>query len=158
MMKSSLRSNRRLIRFLSTITVGAAALLVGSSAMAQVPGTITHQGRLYDANDAPLDTTLALTFTIYDAANGGAVLWTETHDVTFENGYFSVQLGSDTAFDPAVFDGSTRHLGVTVGNDPEMTPRAPIGSVPYAMVAGDVNGDITPSSLSIDGVGEVTAG
>ena len=38
---------------------------------------------------------------------------------------------------------------MTIGNDPELSPRAPIQSVPYALFAGDVNGDIHPSTVSI---------
>jgi hypothetical protein len=94
-MNDSIFRFRRLGQVFVSIAAGGVALL-GSSAFAQVPGTITHQGRLYDSNDAPLDTQLTLTFTIYDAAAGGTELWTESHDVTFENGYFSVQLGART--------------------------------------------------------------
>lgn len=153
-MNESILRFRRLGQVFASLAAGGVALL-GSSALAQVPGTIAHQGRLYDSNDTPLDTVLTLTFTLYDADSGGNALWTESHDVTFENGYFSVQLGDDSAFDATIFDGSTRYLGVQVANDPEMTPRAPVGSVPYALVAGNVNGDITPNSLSIAGVGQV---
>src|SRR6185312_14706689 len=64
---------------------------------------------------------------------------------------FSAILGEATAIPPSIFDGSPRYLGVTVGNDSEMQPRQAIFSVPYAMIAGNVNGDITPTSVSING-------
>src|SRR5687767_11313339 len=110
-----------------------AALLTGNAAAA-VPGTITHQGRLFDAKGAPVSETLDVVFTIYDAAGGSTVLWTETHAVAFDGGYFSVELGAMTPFGPTVFDGKVRYLGITVGGDAEMTPRAPVRSVPYALV------------------------
>ena len=148
------RSGRRARRLLAA-SLGLGGTLLACAAWAEVPGTITHQGRLYDASDAPLDATLTMVFTVYDAPSGGNTLWTETHEVTFEAGYFSVALGSTMLFDATVFDGSTRYLGIAVGEDPEMTPRTAVGSVPYAMVAGNVSGDITPTSLSIVGVGPV---
>jgi hypothetical protein len=47
-----------------------------------------------------------------------------------------------------------RYLGVTVGSDPEMSPRAEVHSVPYAIhaaVADDAIGDINPSSVTVNG-------
>ncbi|MBI4702022.1 MAG: collagen-like protein [Deltaproteobacteria bacterium] len=55
----------------------------------------------------------------------------------------------------STFDGSTRYLGISVGDDPEMTPRAIVGSVPYALVATNAVGDITPKSVAIADYGEV---
>ena len=42
-------------------------------------------------------------------------------------------------------------LGITVNLDPELQPRHPLTSVPYAMVADNVLGHITPSSVSVGG-------
>src|SRR5262245_17962741 len=65
-----------------------------SSASAAVPGSITHQGRLFDTKGAPVTDTLDVVITIYDGPDAGAsALWTEVHSVTFENGYFSMALG-----------------------------------------------------------------
>jgi len=136
------------------------ALLVGSvlaasEAGAVVPPTITDQGRLFDADGAPVNDTLDVTFTIYDSAVGGNAVWTETHAITFDEGYYSVELGQTTPFDSTVIDGSTRYIGVQVAGDDEMSPRGVVGSVPYAMLANDVNGDINPSSVNIQGFGPV---
>ena len=76
-------------------------------------------------------------------------IWTETVDVPFDEGYFSLQLGAVTPFDATTFDGSTRYLGITIQGESEMSPRAEVASVPYAMFANDVNGDIHPNSVSI---------
>lgn len=131
--------------------LAAAALLAPASASADVPTTLTHQGRLYDAAGAPVDTTLSVVFAIYDQETGGAAAWTETHDVTFSDGYFSVELGSIDALDALVLDGSEKHLGIKIGADAEMSPRAAIRSVPYALFAGDVTGDIHPNSVTVNG-------
>ncbi|MBI4705087.1 MAG: hypothetical protein HY744_28605 [Deltaproteobacteria bacterium] len=136
--------------------LGAALLLLAQQASAAVPGTITHQGRLYDAKtNEPVEGEIGVSFAIYENQISPASIWIESHPVTFESGYFAVELGSKMKFPPGTFDGSTRYLGITIAGDSEMTPRAPIGSVPYALVAGDATGDITPSSVSIADYGEV---
>jgi hypothetical protein len=137
---------------------GAAALSLAGPASAGVPVTLTQQGRLFDASGAPLGKQVDIQFAIYDLPAASTPLWTETHAVTFEDGYFSVSLGENVPFDKSVFDGSTRYLGITVGNDGEMSPRSPVTSVPYALVAGDAVGDIHPTSVSISGFGPVIDG
>ena len=143
----------RVSRWFSASLV-AAAIALGATQAAAVPATITHQGRLFDTKGAPVNGALDVTFTLFDAAQGGAALWTETHSVAFDAGYFSIELGADKPFSN-VFDGSTLHLGIQIAGDAEMTPRARVGSVPYALVAGDVRGDINPNSVSIEGYGPV---
>jgi|GEM_PF-1150367 len=136
-------------------TIGAAVLGAACAlpmvAAAQVPTTMIHQGRLLDRAGAPVSGSQSVTYRLYDAATGGSAVWTEALTVTLDEGYFSTQLGATTPLTPAVFSGRTRYLGVTVGTDAEMTPREPIGSVPYALVAGNVVGDITPSSITVNG-------
>ena len=142
-------------KWLLGTTLAAATLLTAQSARADVPQVVTHQGRLFDAQGAPVSGPVDITFTIYDSEVDGVELWTETLTVDFDEGFFSVQLGELTVLDELVFDGSVRFLGITVAQDPEMTPRAAIASVPYAMFAGDVRGAIHPSSVDINGIGPV---
>ncbi len=152
----SMRSAKRWL--VGAVTTGA-LLLGASSAFADVPGLVTHQGRLFDAAGKPLTDTLSVTFTIYDGEAAGATeLWKETVSLTVEDGYFSVALGETTTLDTTVLDGSERWLGIKVGSDAEMTPRAGIRSVPYAIMAGDVTGVIHPKSVEISGIGEVIDG
>lgn len=149
----TLRASRR---FIAALKAALAASLLAAPLAAAVPTTITHQGRLFDPGGKPVTSTLAVVFTVYDGPGAGAnVLWTETHGIGFEEGYFSVELGADKPFEAGVFDGSVRYLGIQVGSDEEMTPRAAVRSVPYALLANDVNGDINPASVSIPGVGMV---
>ena len=120
---------------LPKISVIVAALALGTlvgiePAQAAVPGTVMHQGRLFDAEGVPVDAILSVTFAIYADEDDPTPLWTETVDIAFDDGYFSAQLGSISPLDDTLFDGSTRWLGVQIGSDPEMQPRAPIGSVP----------------------------
>lgn len=127
-----------------------AALSVTSPAVADVPQKLVHQGRLFDAAGAPLSKDVDISFALYSAANGGVPVWTEVHTVTVDNGYFSVELGDlNTIKD--VFTGAPLFLGIAVGNDAEMTPRSAVQSVPYALLAGNAVGDITPHTISVNG-------
>ena len=133
----------------------AATFLTTLQAEAAVPAVVTHQGRLFDTQGDPVVGPMDIKFTIYDAELAGTELWTETISVDLDEGYFSVRLGEQTVLDEVVLDGTIRWLGITVGADPEMTPRAAVASVPYAMFAGDVRGDIHPNSVEIEGFGPV---
>ncbi|HEY2516920.1 MAG TPA: collagen-like protein, partial [Polyangiaceae bacterium] len=129
-----------------------AALSAATSAMAAVPQLLTEQGQLLDSNGNPVAGDITIVFTVYDGPNASAnVLWAETQTITLDDGYFSAILGETTTIPASVFDGNPKYLGVKINADPEMTPRQAILSVPYALVAGNVNGDITPTSVSING-------
>jgi hypothetical protein len=116
-----------------------------------VPNFLTQQGRLLDNTGAPVPGTPTFVFTIYADAAGTTNLWTETQAITLDSGFFSTTLGSVVPLPAGLFNGTTRYLGIKVGADPEMTPRQPLTSVPYALVAGNVTGDITPASVSVGG-------
>jgi len=120
------------------------------AAQGDVPNLLTQTGRLLDAGDQPVTGSVTMVFSLYAAPTGGAAVWTESHEVTLDDGYFVLTLGTTTAL-PA-FDGSPAYLGIRVGADPEMTPREELVSVPYAMFAGDVIGDIHPASVIVNGI------
>jgi hypothetical protein len=100
-----------------------------------VPRLLQYQGRLTDAAGTPLNGAQTVVFSIYSAASGGSLLWTESQSPTVANGLFNVLLGGTTAFPSNLFDGSNRFLAIKVGGDPEMTPRQQVASVGYAMRA-----------------------
>lgn len=102
------------------------------SALADVPALISYQGLLADAGGVPVaDGSYSVTFTIYDAASGGNTQWTGTQNIMTSNGRFDVLLGSLNPIVDTVFNGTTRYLGLTVGGDPEMSPRIALVSVPF---------------------------
>jgi hypothetical protein len=139
---------------LKTLVAAAAlalAALTSASARAAVPATLTHEGRLLDNNGQPVTTSQIFIYKIYAAATGGTAMWTETLTVTFDQGYFSVQLGTMTAIPNSLLTSGPVYLGIQVGTDPEMTPREQLTSVPYARIASDVSGDIHPTSVSVAG-------
>jgi len=109
-----------------------------ASAAQTVPLTLTQQGRLLDASDAPVDgVQLTFTFTLYTTETGGTGIWTENQVITPDSGYFSARLGETTPFPSTIFDGSraSLYLGIKIGSDTEMAPRQKLTSVPFAMLA-----------------------
>jgi hypothetical protein len=109
-------------------------MVLGGPVQAQSPNLVNYQGVLKDSGGNPLTGTYSITFSLYSVSTGGTALWTETQgSVSVSNGLFSVLLGSVTPLTPSEFSGTDRWLGVTVGGDPEMTPRQRIASVPYAL-------------------------
>src|SRR5438552_10162681 len=134
------------VAFLLAIVTAARTSRAGS-----VPPYMTEQGRLFDAMGTPIVGSLAFVFTIYPDKSGGNALWSESKQITLDEGYFSTTLGDTTQIPLTVFNGTTRFLGIKVGTDTEMTPRQPLSSVPYALMATNVIGDITPSSIVVGG-------
>jgi len=120
--------------------------------VSSVPMMSNYQGYLTDANGAPVNDTVSMTFGIYDAAEGGSALWTEIHEsVTVTNGDFNVILGKTASFTGALFDGE-RYLGITVGAGEELTPRSKFTSVAFSirtnMANTVVNGAITEEKIA----------
>jgi hypothetical protein len=166
---------------LAGILAGVGTLATSGSAA--VPNGITQQGRLLDSEGEPVTGELTFVFTIYDdplLSDEANQLWTETQSITLDDGYFSVRLGDggSNPFPEDLFDGSQRYLGVKVGSDDEMTPRQHIASTPYARVAGiaheanhaeeadladratvatNVDGAITPTSVTVNGIAVIDA-
>jgi hypothetical protein len=139
------------------VSVALAAAAIASPATAVVPAGVTQQGRLLDSEGAPVNGELTFEFTIYDAASAGTALWTESQAITLDEGFFSTRLGETEAFPADLFGGGALFLGVTVGTDAEMTPRQVMASVPYAHTAANVNGAITPASVTVNGIEIVNA-
>jgi len=157
------------IRLGAATLVGAAVAVPGGRAGAQtripsspataagVPPMLTEQGRLIDSSGNPVTGSATFTFRIYATQSGGVALWTETQPpITLDSGYFSAQLGSSVPFTQAMFQTSATaatslYLGIQVNTDAELSPRQPLLTVPYAFVANNVVGDISPTSISING-------
>ena len=104
-----------------------------SAAMADVPGQMRFQGFVTDQEGEPLEGDFSVTFRIYDAATEGNVIWEQSLTASISNGMISELLGGENPLDANLFDGSApMWLGITIGDDPEMSPRQSISSIPYA--------------------------
>jgi hypothetical protein len=113
----------------------AATAALALHARAEVPGLVSVQGRLTDSAGGAVDGVLTCGFDIYDVATGGSPVWSETQDVTFAGGVFTVALGSASALDAGLFDAADLWLEMTVAGE-TLDPRFRLMSVPYAMRAG----------------------
>ncbi len=124
------------------------AALIAPSASA-VPTSLTHQGRMFDALGAPLDGSHDVDILLYDTPAGGTAIWSEAQTTTFEQGYYTLVLGSNpsNALDIATIDVSELYLTTAIDSGPE-SDRMAVHSVPYAMLAGAIDGDLPWSQLS----------
>jgi hypothetical protein len=114
----------------------ALALVVLAAPLAEtvagVPEFMSYQGLLRDGVGDPVpDGAYDVTFRLYDVEVGGTVLWEETQTVTVADGVFNAKLGKTVPFSDGVFDDPT-WLGISVGADPELTPRVEMATAPYA--------------------------
>jgi len=102
-----------------------------------VPSTVSYQGYLTDPSGSPINATVSIVFSLYDADSSGSLSWMETQTtVTVSKGLFKVQLGSITPFASGQFD-IPMWLGIKVGADAEMSPLQALNSVGYALKAED---------------------
>ena len=131
------------------ITIGAglfaAILLVAvSTAFAAVPSKVSVQGRLTDSAGSPVpDGSYMITFTLWDAPTGGAMVASEIQNVTVTDGLFSANL----EYDGEKFaGGSSRYLQYQIQGDPPITPRVLMTSSPYSLISSRVSGDIETSA------------
>jgi hypothetical protein len=143
----------RLRRFLRWLTPNGGTLLLVAAliASAQVwakplaspatPGpsatTFNYQARLADSGGTSLDGIYGMSFSLWDAATDGNLVWgPESHAaVPVSEGLFSVGLGSQTSggIPTSVWNGD-RYLEITVGGE-TLSPRELIRSVPIAGMA-----------------------
>lgn len=91
-----------------------------------VPTMITYQGKLLE-NGSPVNETKEITFTIGT--------WSETHDVTINNGLYAVNLGEGIPIPLEIFENNSEvELQISIeGTD--LSPHTDILSVPYAFIA-----------------------
>lgn len=139
----SVVTDRPLSFVLSLFATTLLLLLPTPSATAQVPATLSYQGQITTTADGrPVPNgSYHFSIALYDSEQGGTPLWREDHRALLYRGVFSLQLGSivplDLPFDRPYF------LGVSFQGDPEMEPRTPLSTSPYAFraeVAGSLDG------------------
>ncbi|MBW1791010.1 MAG: hypothetical protein JRJ14_01890 [Deltaproteobacteria bacterium] len=149
-------SSQTILLIFSLVLISSLAM----SAIAQDSLLINYQGRLTNNVGDPLDTTVMIMFNIYDGEEH--YFWGEGQSTTVTNGLFNVILGSVIPLPDTVFSGGDRYLGITVGADPEISPRTLLTSAPSAAhahhastadTAGYVEGGVGVTQfINIDGV------
>lgn len=152
--------------FILTLLLSASTLSAGS-----IPPFINYQGKLTDAEGAPLPTAdYALTFRIFDAATGGTGVWgpqmfdgvtAQGHGakVPVVQGFFNVILGPVDTSGRSILDAFSgdRYLQIDAGNGP-ILPRQKIlttafaaNGVPAGSVFAFVGSAPPPGYLICDG-------
>ena len=130
------------MRKFNLISVLLTLLFLTSAIFAEVPQLVNYQGRLTDnPSGDPVNSTVSMTFTIYDASTEGNIIWSEPHtDVMVSEGLFNVLLGSTVELVDTVFNDTTRYLGITVAGNAEIIPRKRLVTIPYAYRVATVDG------------------
>ena len=118
------------------IVCALALLLVPCLAQADIAEIMSYQGVLRDGSGDPVpDGSYNVTFRIYDVDTGGAVLWSEGQPLTATGGIINAHLGSVVPLNTLAFD-VPYWLAIAIEYGPELTPRTPFTTVPYAAHAG----------------------
>ncbi len=114
---------------------------------AQVPGTLSYQGLLTDANGSPLNGTHSVLFSFYTVPTGGTATFSRGPlTVQTYQGLFTVILGNGQGTNNASIPslGSTQYyIGVSPDNQVELTPRVALTAVPYAFTASALDPSAT---------------
>jgi type VI protein secretion system component Hcp len=125
--------------------------VTAAGAVEHMPPKINYQGYITDNQGKPLTGPHHLTFRLYDAQEGGNLLWTEDHPaVSINDGAVDVVLGgsspitADIVTPPVSPMESFFDLFLDITVDGEILhPRTLLASTPYALMTGRVDGDIT---------------
>ena len=132
------------------IAMCASIVLLMPFAIAASPQTINYQGYLTTPAGTPVNTTAVMTFRLYNAASGGAALYSETQpSLAVTNGSFNAVIGAVTPI-TLPFD-VPYWLTVAVNADAEMSPRQPLASSPYAFRASTADSVASVTGSQITG-------
>jgi hypothetical protein len=115
----------------------------------QVEGrTIQFKGALADTNGLPITQKIDVLFNLYKSSADTVPIYTgycfgENGIEPDFNGSFQVTIGNDCGMKPIqdeVLNQPQLYLGITIGNNPELTPRYPIATVDHVANSETVKG------------------
>ncbi len=113
---------------------------ISSASNTAVPRLIKFSGLLKDSKGDAKTGVAGVTFAVYADQEGGAALWMEIQNVTFdEAGRYTALLGAESSEGVPLelfSTGQARWLGIE-GADIQQPPRVLLVSVPYALKAAD---------------------
>ena len=108
--------NRTILFLVTTIT-----LIIPILGLA-TPPYLTHQGRIVDTSNNPIQGVTEITFSLYEQSDSETAIWHEVLSLALDNGYYTAILGTEENIDGELLDGSLLYLGVAVDED-EFQPR-----------------------------------
>ena len=104
-----------------------------STAVGQLPQAVSYQGFISAGEDPVNDPAAHLVFRIYEVSELGEPIWVEEHTgLSIVDGVFSVLLGITNPVGELPF-GVPLWLGISIGEGAELSPRTPLGAVPYSL-------------------------
>jgi len=135
---------RRIGNSICAVLLGMCVAFAGRAqtvpkAATAVPRLVQFSGTLTDGGGKPLAGVVGVTFSLYEAQEGGSPIWMETQNVqSGGHGEYSVLLGStrNEGIPAEVFGAGQRWLGVQAQGEPER-PRVLMTSVPYSLKSVD---------------------
>lgn len=157
MKRTSRSSVQRTIIFFGVVAISG---LLALPAMAEVPVTMTQQGRIMDG-DEPMTDVHTMEFSLYDTASDGNLLWSDEIDADLgDDGVYTVVLGGDdNPIDATILQDGEVYLQLTVNGD-EFGDRLELTSVPFAAMADSaqiaesvVDGGVSADSIADGAVG-----
>jgi hypothetical protein len=127
-------SNKLSLKYFTVISLLYVIFLM--PAAYAIPMTVNYQGYITSTEKIPLnDISINITFKFYDSLTGGNVLWTEEHQlVPVNQGIYHVILGKKKSLEQIILSNKL-YLGISIENDPEMTPREELSSVLFSFRA-----------------------
>ena len=131
-------------RFFAPTALAGALFALGGSAAAWAQSTLTYQGQVFGAH-GPVDAIYDMTFRLYESAEGGEALWSESFaNVPVVDGVFLVELGVQNPLEEIARREAPLYIGISIGDNAEMTPRMLVGTAlraQWAAHAHDVEGE-----------------
>ncbi len=125
------------------------ALLCAATPALALPNYVVQEGLLLNDEGVPLEGQHTIRVRLWDRADGGNILFEESHTVTLSDGWYAYAMGSEEALNPALFARAELHLAIAVDRGQDLTPRTALSRVPAAFTALDVEGAIHPTEVFI---------
>lgn len=94
----------------------------------------TFRGRLTNSNGDPISGIITANFKLYDQAEGGSAIWSETVDIAFDNGFFVCELGQVSPIDDIFISIPKVFLEIGFGGE-VLQPRIKMTGTGYAVKA-----------------------
>ena len=108
-----------------------------SYAMA-TPVQLSQQGRLLDVNGVAVSGQHLMSFSLYDAPVGGNLIWADSVQLSFDNGYYSTLLGNNLSnpIDDSILADYPLYIEIAINGGSPVGIRKEIVSAPYSRRAG----------------------
>ncbi len=146
-----LRAHLRFEKVLVMKKLFTALIFLVSFLFASQPHRLNFQGVLTDAHGSPVaDTTYTVGFGIYDAEISGNKLWEESKLLNTVNGIYQTTLGNDSTLNTLSFN-AQYYVQITV-NSTVLPLRTKLTTVPYAISANNVTGNVSATTTIADGL------